>query len=216
MADAIEQDDASNVHDQAGPDQQAKDRGNTFPYPSESDLVAIMKANQKRRRQEWIAEKIRSSRVFWFFSSQVEEPRLIRQSRSTLDRGRYERFRSLVSWTHIARLQSSYAVKLGLTGLVVASLLATLFLYVPELKAIGFPKQFGFLFLSGLCLVLSSVLFRLRCPVLLLQTLSQTAHKHDSLRRKDLLQALVSTEFANLVTWRRYPVDLAIQVPDRH
>lgn len=196
-------------------DRQAEDKTSTSPFPSDKDLVALMRRDLQQRRREWIREKIRSNWIFRFFSSQANDPRLDLQQ-STLARAKYERFRSLVCWTHIARLQSSYAVKLGLTGLVFAPLLATAFLHIPYLKNFGFPKQFGFLFLSGLSFVLSAVLFRVRCPVLLLEMLSRTGHTHDSFRRKDVLEALVSTEFANLVTWRRYPADLALLVPDGH
>lgn len=180
-----------------------------IPFLSDKALHAMSKKHRRRLLLQGIADKIRANWLFWFFSSHVEDPRYTLQSHSTRNRARYERFRSLVSWSHIARLQSSYAVKLGLGGLVVAPLIATAFLHIPYLKEFGFPKQFGFLFLSGLSFVLSSVLFRLRCPVLLAEMLSNTVQARDSLRRKDMLEALVSTEFANLVTWRSYPVDLA-------
>lgn len=205
---------AESVEDQAVQAPEAEDSMTVHSSVSASRLAAIIKSDRKRRRREWIGEKIRSSRIFWFFNPQAEDPRLILRSRPTLDRAKYERFRSLVSWTHIARLQSSYAVKLGLTGLVFAPLMATAFLYIPYLKNFGFPRQFGFLFLSGLSFVLSALLFRLRCPVLLLEMLSRTTHVRDSLRRKDVLEALVSMEFASLVTWRRYPADLALLMPE--
>lgn len=191
------------------------DRQQAFRYPPNKQLAAVIKENDRRRRRERVAEKMRSSLIYWFFSAQADEPGRMLNSRSTLDRGKYERFRAFVSWTNIARLQSSYAVKLGLAGLVFAPLIATAFLHVPYLRSFGFPKQFGFLFLSGLSFVLSSVVFRLRCPALLLEIQSGRGRTHDSPRRNDLLEALVSMEFAKLVTWRHYPADLARQFPDR-
>lgn len=171
---------------------------------SEKNLEAVIKQNLQRQKRERISKKISSSLIYWFFSSQPEQTHYPKWPRSSKEQAKYERFRAFISWTNIARLQNSYALKLGLGGLVFVPIFATIFLHLPMLQQNGFPLQFALLFLSGLSFVLSAILFKIRCPTLLQQMLLVTHNSAHTSRRQDLLEALVAEEFVDLVKPRRY------------
>lgn len=178
------------------------------PSPlSKEFLLKLKRERRKQKNRERLQRFMENNRLGWILHpAPFDRYYQLLPIPTKLEAAR-ARFVRRLSWFSLLRKRSERTYQLGLGGIVVAPLVAWLVLHSGTQYAKSFPLQLGFLFFSGLAYVLACALAFWRCPDLVKEVSERKAnYDPDRLRH---WRILIEEEIYNLVTTKRYPIDLA-------
>jgi len=135
-------------------------------------LNALFRSIEKKRRYRQIFSSIANSAFYWVFDPELDETYRTYNTgyEETARAYRRMKIRYFFSWEGLSKFLLTPVFKIGLTSIVVTPFIASMYIYLREMKILSyyfhynFPVQMGLLFFSGVFVVIARIFYEFRCP----------------------------------------------------
>ena|SRR6266545_2421406 len=147
----------------------------------------LARKRRQWRRDQWLRSIIENFPLFWIFDFQLHEVYRIRV-RETAQAYRRMKIRYFFSWEGLSKFLLAPVFKIGLTSVIITPFFASIYISIREVFGPffhnPFPIQMGFLFFSGLFVIIARIFYELCCPKLVKAHINSSSLDTHNLQNK--------------------------------